>query len=441
MSAAISTILSACAYEPFIAWRWRSLGDHAKLVVMSPKHLWSGDWRAETEAEAEERRRLEAEREATAVRNPDPGGQSAAPGAAAPPRRRGLFAASAAVVILAIGGGAFAAGSLLGGSDTKKSGSVSAAPLPASASKPVTPQRGQTRAGAIYAQASPAVVSIRTDTGTGTGFLVDNNGTLVTNDHVVDQATTVTVRFGTDGRTIKGDVRGTDPSSDLAVVHIDPASMPADAKPLKFADSDGVRVGDVAIAIGNPFGLDRTATEGIVSSLGRTIQAPNGFQIDGVIQTDAAINPGNSGGPLLDDGGLVIGVTSQIATSGGNSGNVGIGFAVPSNTVRQVLPGLEQGKTVSHAWLGVETGPVSSGAPGGGAQIASVVPGGPAAGAGLQPGDIVTAIDGKGVNGPTDLSTVINGKAPGDHVSLTVQRGGSRQTLDAALRSRPARIP
>ena len=407
---------------------------------MSPKHLWSGEWRAEAEAEAQERRRLEAERETTAVRTPHPAGLAEGPEPPARPRRRGVFAASAAAVVLAIGGGAFAAGSLLGG-DTHNGNSVSPAALPASASKPVTPQRGQTRAGAIYAQASPAVVSIRTNTGTGTGFLVDNNGTLVTNDHVVDGAQTVTVRFGTDGRTIKGDVRGTDPSSDLAVVHIDPATMPADAKPLKFADSDGVRVGDVAIAIGNPFGLDRTATEGIVSSLGRTIQAPNGFQIDGVIQTDAAINPGNSGGPLLDDGGLVIGVTSQIATSGGNSGNVGIGFAVPSNTVRQVLPGLSQGKTVSHAWLGVETGPVSSGAPGGGAQIASVVPGGPAAGAGLQAGDVVTAIDGKAVNGPTDLSTAINGKAPGDHVSLTVQRGGSQQTLDAALRSRPARIP
>jgi putative serine protease PepD len=410
---------------------------------MSPKHLWSGDWRAETEAEAEERRRREAEREADAARTARVGSAARAPVRRGP--RRGLIAAGLTAAALGIGAGAYTAGTLIhdsgskGGSRSTESAAAPPAPLPAQASKPVTPPRGQTRAGAIYAMASPAVVSIRTQTGTGTGFLVDADGTLVTNDHVVDQAKRVAVRFGTDGRTIQGDVRGTDPSSDLAVVHIDPASMPADARPLKFADSDNVRVGDVAIAIGNPFGLDRTATEGIVSSLGRTIQAPNGFQIDGVIQTDAAINPGNSGGPLLDDGGLVIGVTSQIATSGGNSGNVGIGFAVPSNTVRQVLPGLAAGKTVKHAWLGVESASATSS--GGGAQVGTVVPGGPADDAGLQPGDVIRAVDGKPVNNSSDLSTIINGKAPGEHVSLTVDRGGQEQTIDARLRSRPAHIP
>jgi putative serine protease PepD len=249
------------------------------------------------------------------------------------------------------------------------------------------------------------------------------------------------VRFGTDGRNIPGQVRGTDPSSDLAVVHIDPGTIPADAQPLKFADSDGVRVGDVAIAIGNPFGLDRTATEGIVSSLGRTIEAPNHFQIDDVIQTDAAINPGNSGGPLLDDGGLVIGVTSQIATSSGVGGNVGIGFAVPSNTVRQVLPALAAGKTVKHAWLGIQTGSASASGSGG-AQVSSVATGGPADDAGLRPGDVITSIDGRPIDDPTELSTVLNGKAPGDTISLTVQRGGGgEQTIDAQLQERPARTP
>ena len=212
------------------------------------------------------------------------------------------------------------------------------------------------------------------------------------------------VKFGTDGRTIRGDVKGVDASSDLAVVHIDPSAVPAGVKPLQFADSTGVSVGDVAIAIGNPFGLDRTVTEGIVSSLGRTLTAPNGFQIDGVIQTDAAINPGNSGGPLLDDGGKVIGVNSQIATNGLSAGNVGIGFAVPSNTVRQVLPGLKLGKTVSHAWLGVRIGTPSSPSPStpSGAEIGSVTTGGPADDAGLQAGDIVTDIDGQRIDDATD---------------------------------------
>ena len=156
--------------------------------------------------------------------------------------------------------------------------------------------------------------------------------------------TRVVVKFGTDGRSIDGEVKGADPSSDLAVVTIDPGSAPGNAKPLQFADSRQVRVGDTAIAIGNPFGLDRTATEGIVSGIGRSITAPNGFSIDEVIQTDAPINPGNSGGPLLDETGRVIGINSQIATAGGTSqGNVGIGFAVPSNTVREVVPRLEKG--------------------------------------------------------------------------------------------------
>ncbi|HWI71982.1 MAG TPA: trypsin-like peptidase domain-containing protein, partial [Baekduia sp.] len=394
-----------------------------------PKHIWSGGWEAESEEDA--RRRAEAEAERRSRPQPEEAPTIVGPRPQAPSEggrsgmTRGRVAALATVAILAIGGGAFAAGILLNDDDGTK-GVARPAALPAVSSKPITPTRGQTRAGTIYAQASPAVVSIKTSGGSGTGFLIDKDGTVVTNDHVVDTDTKVAVKFGTDGRTIQGDVKGVDPSSDLAVVHIDPATIPSGTTPLQFADSQGVSVGDVAIAIGNPFGLDRTLTEGIVSSIGRTLRAPNGFQIDDVIQTDAAINPGNSGGPLLDDGGKVIGVNSQIATNGVSNGNVGIGFAVPSNTVRQVLPGLEQGRTVNHAWLGVETA-VATSTTTSGAAIAAVTTGGPAESAGLQAGDIVTEIDNQVINDPTDLSSYINTKAPGDKISLTVRRNGQTE--------------
>ena len=295
------------------------------------------------------------------------GGAGGPPGRGGSPRLTLLL--GLALLAAAIAGGAFAAGMLV---DNGRGGGSGPAPLPAVASQPIKPHKGQSLAGAIYAAASPAVVSIRTDRGEGTGFLIDSKGTLVTNDHVVGTATHVLVRFGQDGDAIDGDVLGADPSSDLAVVSIDPAQIPRGARPLRFADSRAVRVGDLVVAIGNPFGLDRTATEGIVSGLGRSIQSPNGFAIDDVIQTDAPINPGNSGGPLLDDGGHVIGVNSQIATAG-VAGNIGIGFAIPSNTVRQVAPQLEQGKTIPRPWLGVTTTPASPTHPDG-AQVALLVP-------------------------------------------------------------------
>jgi putative serine protease PepD len=411
-----------------------------------PKHIWSGNWEHESEEDA--RRRAEAEQ--TRVERPEQPDPAEAPttagrthyppsdepDAARPGMTRGRVALLAVITALVIGGAAFAAGALLDNGSKDDNKIARPAALPAVPSKPITPNRGQTRAGAIYQAASPAVVSIRTSQGSGTGFLVDNEGTLVTNDHVVETSKTVQVKFGTDGRTITGTVKGTDPSSDLAVVHIDPSSIPSNTKPLQFADSSGVSVGDVAIAIGNPFGLDRTLTEGIVSSLGRTLRAPNNYQIDGVIQTDAAINPGNSGGPLLDDGGKVIGINSQIATNGVSNGNVGIGFAVPSNTVRQILPGLKDGRTVEHAWLGVETQTSSTGNSTG-AQIAGVTTGGPAESAGIQSGDVVTEIDGQKISDADQLSTIINSKAPGDHISLKVDRNGRTQSVGVTLKNRP----
>jgi putative serine protease PepD len=302
-------------------------------------------------------------------------------------------------------------------------------------SKPLKPRQGQTRAGAIYALASPAVVSIRTGSGSGTGFLIDSSGRIVTNAHVVGNNGRVLVRFGQEQTSLDGKVVGSDPSSDIAVVDIGSGSVPKGVKPLKFADSRAVQVGDTAIAIGNPFGLDRTATEGIVSGLGREIKAPNGFQIDSVIQTDAPINPGNSGGPLLDDGGQVIGVNSQIATAGAGGGNLGIGFAVPSNTARQVVPQLERGQTVKHSWLGVQTSadPTSPS----GAQVQSVVPGGPAEKAGLRKGDLIKALDGQPVKDPSALSSAIAVKKPGDKITVQIERNGLTQELNATLGVRP----
>jgi putative serine protease PepD len=213
---------------------------------------------------------------------------------------------------------------------------------------------------------------------------------------------------------------------------------------LPFADSDSVRVGDTAIAIGYPLGLDRTATAGIVSGLGREIRAPNGFTIDEVIQTDAPINPGNSGGPLIDASGRVIGVNSQIATAG-SQGNVGIGFAVPSNTVREIVPKLKGGQSIERPYLGVETAPALNGR---GASVRRVTPGGPAEKAGIRgsssllsdDGDVIVQVEGRGVTEPDDVAQAIEGKRPGDRVTVTVLRDGDEREIEVTLAERPAQV-
>jgi putative serine protease PepD len=392
-----------------------------------PRHIWSGDWWEESD-----RARQEAEEQAAALR--EAARQRAEANRPLPPPQPRRFTrrhkiAATALVAVTLTLSAFSIGTLVGG------GSNTPDPLPAVSEKPLKPRQGQTRAGAIYALASPAVVSIRTDEGSGTGFLIDTSGRIVTNSHVVGSNSHVLVRFGDDQTSLDGKVVGSDPSSDIAVVDIGRASIPKGVKPLQFADSRAVQVGDTAIAIGNPFALDRTATEGIVSGLGREIKAPNGFQIDAVIQTDAPINPGNSGGPLLDDSGHVIGVNSQIATAGAGGGNLGIGFAVPSNTARQVVPQLERGQAVKRSYLGTQTS--ADPANPDGAQVQSVIPGGPADRAGLQKDDVIKAVDGQAIKDPSDLSGAIAVKKPGDTVTLRIERNGLTQELDVKLGTRP----
>jgi S1-C subfamily serine protease len=291
---------------------------------------------------------------------------------------------------------------------------------------------------------------------TGSGFVVDKDGTIVTNDHVVEGANEVTVRFGDEGKVVQAEVKGRDPSTDLAALKVDPDDAKLD--PIPLGDSSKVEVGDPVVAIGNPFGFSRTVTTGIVSALQRQITAPNGFPIRNVIQTDAAVNPGNSGGPLLDARGRVVGINSQIATGGG-SGSVGIGFAVPIDTAKQLLPRLESGGKIERAYLGVQMAdvtdqlaedlklPVKRGA-----LITDVVPGGPADDAGLRGGrtplgdgiaaggDLLVKVDGKAIRRSDDVAEAIADNESGDEIEVEFFRGDDRKTEKLKLGKRPSQF-
>jgi S1-C subfamily serine protease len=299
---------------------------------------------------------------------------------------------------------------------------------------------------------------------TGSGIVIDNNGTILTNYHVVENAIKVTVSFEK-GKTVNAQVVGKDPSNDLAVLRIHPDGLTL--HPLTLGSSSGVQVGDPVLAIGNPFDLERTLTTGVISALQRQITAPNGFAIDNVLQTDAPINPGNSGGPLLDASGRVIGINSQIETGGSGGGSVGIGFAVPIDTAKSEISQLEKGGTVRGAYIGLTSLtidgslsalnlPVKSGA-----LVQSVQKGTPAEKAGIRGGtvsgsteggqvavggDIVVSIDGRQVNSSEDLANDISAKKPGDRVTVGVLRangkgGYEHKTVTATLASRPNSVP
>jgi putative serine protease PepD len=263
----------------------------------------------------------------------------------------------------------------------------------------------------------------------GSGFVYDDQGHVITNQHVVDGAQSVKVTLW-NGKTYNATVVGTDPSTDVAVLKVD---APASAlQPLAFADSSSLVVGDGVVAIGSPFGLAETVTTGIVSALHRQITSPNGFAIADAIQTDAAINHGNSGGPLLDMTGRVVGVTSQIESESG--GNDGVGFAISSNTVKRIADALISNGSVDHAYLGVATESSTSPA---GALITAVRPGTPAAAAKLAAKDVVTAVDGETVSSSDKLRELVDAHKPGDSITLTVLRNGNTSTLKVVLGTRP----
>jgi putative serine protease PepD len=296
---------------------------------------------------------------------------------------------------------------------------------------------------AIYELARKGVVEItvtgqsqdpfgnsRSQQAEGSGFVYDAAGHIVTNQHVVDGASKVTVKFW-NGKTYSARVVGTDPSTDLAVIEVDAPS--SQLFPLSLGDSSKVAVGDGVVAIGSPFGLQETVTSGIVSALHRQMTSPNNFAIDDSIQTDAAINHGNSGGPLLSARGKVIGVNAQIESDSG--GNDGVGFAIPSNTVRAIASQLISSGKATHAFLGVVLNDASSQD---GAAITQVRAGTPAADAGLRSGDVITAVAGKHIGSASELRAAINSRQRGDNVSLTYSRNGKIHTVQVKLADRPS---
>jgi len=379
------------------------------------------------------------------------------------------FKAIAAVFAAAVLGGglAFGVGSAVwdGGGTTTVVRTTSSPATEASQSEPVS-DAGDGLVGRIYQDAAPGVVQVTSRVQTtdpffgtqqgealGSGFVLDKDGHIVTNYHVVEGANQVFVNFSGNDR-LRAEVVGTDPSTDLAVLKIDANSRAL--TPLPLGDSDAVHVGDIAVAIGNPFGLDRTVTSGIVSALQREIQSPNGFPIDKVIQTDAAINKGNSGGPLIDADGRVIGVNSQIESESG--GNVGIGFAIPINTVKEVAAELIQNGKVDHPYLGVTMQTIDPSladfakVPDKGVLITGVVPDSPAAKAGLKGGstsvvvdgqtyrlggDVITEVDDETVDTADQVQELVTAEDPGDEMTLHVDNDGAERDVTVTLGRRP----
>ncbi|MBV9197937.1 MAG: trypsin-like peptidase domain-containing protein [Solirubrobacterales bacterium] len=351
-----------------------------------------------------------------------------------------LFPILAAAVV----GGAIALVASSGGSTTTPAVTTTVVQSGGSSSIPtsLTSTKGLT-VNQIYRQDGPGVVDIvvtsqsqgfggfggQSSQGEGAGVVYDNKGDILTDEHVVSGASSVTVNFQ-DGLKANAKVLGTDPSTDVAVIHVDVPT--SELHPIAFANSSTAQVGDPVVAIGSPFSLPETTTAGIVSAVGRSIQAPNSYTITGAIQTDAPINPGNSGCPLLDAAGDVLGLNDQIQTNSGSS--AGVGFAVPANTVARIADQIIAGHSVKHSYVGVELNPSSTS---GGAQITTVQPSSPAENAGLQSGDVVTAINGKAVASTEQFIETVDNYPPGQTITLQVKRGGATKSVQVQLGTRP----
>jgi putative serine protease PepD len=359
--------------------------------------------------------------------------------------RRGAPVVAAAVIGAGTGVGVYA---LTSGGSGKPATTPSATPTAIVPAQSVASTATSTPLTAIYERNAPGVVDITVDstsTGNGffgnpgsqqqtqaegTGFVYDTKGDIITNQHVVAGANSISVAFQ-DGSTAKATLVGSDTSTDIAVIKVDVSA--SKLHPLSLGDSSSVKPGQSVAAIGSPFGLPESMTAGIVSAIDRTITAPNKFSISGAIQTDAAINHGNSGGPLIDIAtDTVIGVNAQIESDSG--GNDGVGFAVPINAAKNVASTLIAGGKVEHAYLGVTIGDASSG---GGAQVGCVVSGAPADKAGLQVGDVITAVNGQPISGADALTANLGSRAPDDKVTLTIQRNGSTKKIVVTLGARP----
>ncbi len=354
-----------------------------------------------------------------------------APAPAASPRNSGRrlapLLAGAAIVALVAG----AAGGVAGYQLAAPNGSGAVAAPVTGGTQASPPAEGSIAA--IAAAVTPAVVNIESassaEAGTGSGFVISSDGYIVTNNHVIEGAERVTVQFA-DGASASADVVGSDDGYDIAVLKVDRTGLAVVA----LGSSGAVLVGDTAIAVGSPLGLSGTVTSGIISALDRPVTA--GGQSDtsfiNAIQTDAAINPGNSGGPLLNSSGEVIGVNTAIATLGrsvgGQTGSIGLGFAIPIDTAKRIADEIIATGSAQTPAIGVSIEDAE-----GGPRVADVTPGGPADEAGLESGDVVTAIDGSPVADATELIVIIRSKAVGDTVTLTVERGGSERQVDVTL--------
>jgi S1-C subfamily serine protease len=306
------------------------------------------------------------------------------------------------------------------------------------------------RARSLQTSASSLDLAERTDgVASAAGFVIDEDGRLLTNAHVVAGATDVSVTFSEE-QTVPARVLGKDEETDLALLGVEPDGL--DLQPLELGTSSSVQVGDPTVSIGNPFGRDRTLTTGVVAARQRRITAPSGFSVDNVIQTDGVLAPGNAGGPLLDASGRVIGVNSQIATDG-PQGEVGLGFAVPIDTAKALIPALQSLRNVSHAYLGISAADepgslVALGNPGkAGVQVRKVDPDGPAARAGIlgagdmAAGDVILSVDGQAVRSMADIDDIVSRHRPGDGIPVVLARDGSRLTVQVQLSERPASVP